>query len=168
MALQVAAAAGFLSPTALVNPLAALAAGNERLALPVDVEGTDEEPVYVNAKQYHCILRRRQQRAKAEAENRLLKKRRVRHPRVKSWGEAKGLGCSPALPPAARRGRSVGQAPGEAAGAAPCMLRAGHQRWACLQVAAQARKGQQRPKARTHGGSLLCRQMPPNLSGCCV
>lgn len=46
-------------------------------SVPGPTEAVEEEPLYVNAKQYHRILKRRQARAKLEAEGRLPKERKV-------------------------------------------------------------------------------------------
>lgn len=50
----------------------------QRIPLPNAEQLLEEEPLYVNAKQYHRILKRRQARAKLEAEGRIPKERRVR------------------------------------------------------------------------------------------
>lgn len=44
--------------------------------VPLPVELSEDGPIYVNAKQYHGILRRRQIRAKLEAQNKLVKNRK--------------------------------------------------------------------------------------------
>lgn len=49
--------------------------GIQQAGVPLPTDAV-EEPVFVNAKQYHGILRRRQSRAKAESENKALRARK--------------------------------------------------------------------------------------------
>jgi nuclear transcription factor Y alpha len=52
-------------------------AGQTQNQTSVATEPTEEEPLYVNAKQYNRILKRRAARAKLEAEGRIPRERKV-------------------------------------------------------------------------------------------
>ncbi|KAF4363556.1 nuclear transcription factor Y subunit A-7 [Cannabis sativa] len=54
----------------------ALMVGLQSTRVPLPLDLTDNGPIYVNAKQYHGILRRRQSRAKQEAQNKLIRNRK--------------------------------------------------------------------------------------------
>lgn len=50
---------------------------SQRVNIPPQADVTEEEPLYVNAKQYNRILKRRAARAKLETDGRLPKTRKV-------------------------------------------------------------------------------------------
>ncbi|XP_062087759.1 nuclear transcription factor Y subunit A-3-like isoform X1 [Humulus lupulus] len=68
-------AAAAYGPHAVGHNSQAVGMAPARMPLPLDLT-EDEPPIYVNAKQYRAILRRRKFRAKLEAQNKFLKVRK--------------------------------------------------------------------------------------------
>lgn len=65
---------GLLSTYGPLSMPQMMGVASPRVPLPLDL--TQDEPIYVNAKQYNAILRRRQYRAKLEAQNKVSKNRK--------------------------------------------------------------------------------------------
>ncbi|KAK3213454.1 hypothetical protein Dsin_018160 [Dipteronia sinensis] len=64
-------------PQALIRPqIGSQMVGIASARVPLPLETAEDGPIYVNPKQYHGILRRRQSRAKLESQNKLLKMRK--------------------------------------------------------------------------------------------
>ncbi|KAK0571111.1 hypothetical protein LWI29_011257 [Acer saccharum] len=64
-------------PQALIQPqIGSQMVGIASARVPLPLETAEDGPIYVNPKQYHGILRRRQSRAKLESQNKLLKMRK--------------------------------------------------------------------------------------------
>ncbi|XWS26630.1 hypothetical protein CRYUN_Cryun26dG0047500 [Craigia yunnanensis] len=67
---------GLFTPYGQHAIIQAQMAGSASTRIPLPLDLAEDGPIYVSAKQYHGILRRRQYRAKLEAQNKLVKSRK--------------------------------------------------------------------------------------------
>ena len=70
------------------------------ITVPQPQEYEEEEPIYVNAKQYHCILRRREQRRRQEEKNIIVRRKVRAMPHAPRTGR---IPPPPSLPPSISR-----------------------------------------------------------------